>query len=201
MKVTNIFLALLFISFGQLFAQAFHKDTKVANLGIGAGAYSIQEGFLSYYPKHNSVGASLTTDIGITNQVSAGVQWGYSQYHNKDGFGKARFLHGALRGSYHLAEMFQLMPDKLDLYAGLGLGYRYVALSEIEDFNDPDLTKAERRELRREYKREFKKETGMKTLFISLHAGARYFFKKNMAVFGELGTGFSVGQFGVSVKF
>ncbi len=175
-------------------AQAFKKGDKLVNIGLGLGAYTVKEGLFSVYTAHSGVGIGASAEYGITDDISAGPLVGFSKYsraasQNAVG-GGMNFLHFGGRASYHLGNILKIKDEKIDLYAGAGIGLRFFTLS-IDGITGADLA---------EIKAEYKKGIGISTLFIPIHVGGRYYFNNNMAAFAELGTGFSVFQGGISFK-
>jgi hypothetical protein len=75
----------------------------------------------------------------------------------------------------------KLDDDKIDLYAGLGLGYRSITwnYNGLGGYND---------------------SWGSGILFLG-HIGGKYYFKPNLGVFAELGSGFGTLQAGLAFKF
>lgn len=155
-------------SFGQL---AIDKGTKLINLGIGVGGYASAGGI--------AFGASA--DFGVAPNITVGAQiayrsfsYGYLGYNDK-----INYLYFAARGSYHFNELINLSTDKVDLYAGIGLGYQNVSYSD-------------------------RFGTGFNTfgsgIFVPIHLGGRYFFAEKVGGFVELGTGVAPLLLGVTFK-
>ena len=151
-------------------AQSYQKGDKLLNLGIGLGTYGA-----------GGIGLGGSFEYGIHDAISVGVLGGYSGRSNYLGAGRWSVLTFGARGSYHFNELLKLDDDKIDVYAGLGLGYRNISwsYSGLGGYND---------------------SWGSGILFLG-HIGARYYFKPNLGVFAELGSGFGTLQAGVSFKF
>jgi len=155
-----ILLSVLFIAFIAAKAQdpIFVKGDKVINLGIGYGWYinlsaSGEYCVLDGIADKGSVGVGLYGGLGFSHSLT------YS--HSNSFFGGAR-------GTFHYP-----LLDKLDTYAGLGLGlnyryYKYYSDEIYVDFNP----------------------------FI----GARYPLMDKLTVFGEIGYGF-MGNLVLGVSF
>jgi hypothetical protein len=176
-------------------AQAFKKGDKIVNTGLGLGAYTVKEGLFSYYTAHSGIGLGASGEYGLTDDISVGVSFGFSRYSQtatkyNEGI-SINFLHFGGRASYHFGNILKLPNDKIDLYAGAGLGLRFFTLA-IPGVVGIELQKA---------KDELKKYADINTLFIPVHVGSRYYFKDNMAAFAELSTGFSIFQGGIGFKF
>ena len=90
-----------------------------------------------------------------------------------------------LRGAYHFNEFVKI--DKLDLYAGLMLGYNIA--SETFSSTDPSRTNIAY----------YGSSYG--GFAYSFFGGARYRFTDNIGVFGELGYGISILNIGLNIKF
>lgn len=152
-------------------AQSYKMGDNLLNVGIGVGVYSY--GGLP-------IGASF--EHGFTKQISAGgfidyLSWknSYSSYSYS-----WRFIYFGARGSYHLNEVLNLNNDKLDVYAGAGLGYSTVSTSDnlVSGYSGYS-----------------------NRLFLNIHAGGRYYFSSNIAGFAELGYGVSALKLGLTFKF
>jgi hypothetical protein len=151
------------------FAQSYQKGDKLLNLGVGLGTYGA-----------GGIGLGGSFEFGIHDAISVGVIGGYSGRSNYlNSGGRWSVLTIGARGSYHFNELLKLNDDKIDLYAGLGLGYRNISWS---------------------YSGLGGSSWGSGITFIG-HIGGKYYFKPNLGVFAELGSGFGVLQAGVAFKF
>jgi hypothetical protein len=74
----------------------------------------------------------------------------------------------------------KLDDDKIDLYAGLGLGYRNISWGYAGTA--------------------YSSSYGSGVLLLA-HIGGKYYFKPNLGVFAELGSGFGTLQAGIAFKF
>ncbi|WP_128546567.1 hypothetical protein [Larkinella soli] len=171
--LSSLFVVVLMLIGTQSFAQ-YQKGDKLLNLGIGLGAY---------YGGGVPIGAAF--EVGVTDEISVGAQvdfytWGY----NFGGYKwRYTFLPIAVRGSYHVNELLNLGNEKLDLYAGLALGYYVSSYSDNSGYSGF-----------------YDNAYGNKVLF-GLHLGGRYYFKPNLAGFAELGYGVAPLKVGVTFKF
>ena len=93
------------------YAQAFQKGNKLLNLGLGLN---------SYYSGGIPFGASF--EVGINDDLSVGANVDYLSTSNYGYRFTALYFGG--RGSYHFNKVLNIKDEKLDLYAGAGLGYR-----------------------------------------------------------------------------
>ena len=156
----------------QSFAQlAIDKGTKFVNLGLGLGGYGGAGGL--------AFGASA--DFGVAPSITVGGQVAYRSF-NYGYLGvndNINYLYFAVRGSYHFNELLKLPTDKVDLYAGLGIGYESVTYSD--SFG-----------------------TGFTAfgsgIYVPLHLGGRYFFTEKIGAFAEVGAGVSPLMLGVTFK-
>jgi hypothetical protein len=155
-------------SFAQM---AIDKGTTFVNAGIGVGGYGGTGGL--------ALGA--TADFGIIPNITVGGQaayrsWNYGYLGTSD---KITYLYFAVRGSYHFNELLNISNDKLDVYAGLGIGYESVSWSD--SFG-----------------------TGFSAfgsgIYIPAHLGGRYMFSDNIGGFAELGSGVAPLMLGVTFK-
>jgi hypothetical protein len=154
------------------FSQGFKQGDKFLNATIGLN---------SYYSNGLPLGASF--EVGITDAISVGGQADYASGNASgiSGLGFTAFYVGA-RGAYHLGELLKVNSDKVDLYAGLGLGYRSFS------WKDSAFT-----------------GTGYSFgngIDFNYFIGGRYFFTDNIGGVLELGySGVSNARVGVTFKF
>lgn len=173
-KIFAAFVLTLLLVSSQSFAQ-YQKGDKLLNAGIGLGAY---------YGGGIPIGASL--EFGITDQISVGPQIDYYSWGYNFGLGyryRYTFIPIGVRGSYHLNEVLNLGNEKLDLYAGAGLGYYISSYSDNTGYTGV-----------------YDNAYGGR-VFLNIHAGGRYYFKPNLGGFAELGYGVSTLKVGVAFKF
>lgn len=155
----------------SLNAQSFAKNDNVAGVNVGlGGSYGIPIS-LSYergvhdINKDMSIGVGGLIGYGSSSEDFVGGEWSYSN-----------ILIGA-RGSYHYTGI-----NKLDLFAGLTLGYDIVSAKWKGDGISVDGAEAS-------------------GILWGLHAGARYYFNEKFGVNAELGYGLSYLSIGLSYKF
>lgn len=155
-------------------AQAqYQKGDKLLNLGIGIN---------SYYGGGIPIGAAL--EVGITDEISVGGAASYlsHSYGSSIYSWKYSSLYVGGRGSYHVNKLLNLNEEKIDLYGGLGLGYRTYTVKD----RDPNYN--------------YGYNNGALTL--GGFVGGRYYFSEKMAVYAELGAGgYSNANIGITFKF
>jgi hypothetical protein len=152
----------------------YQKGDNLLNIGVGLSSY--------YYG--NPIGASY--EAGIDKDFSVGAQLDYNSGNYGDYYyNSSRWRYTAtyigLRGSFHVNRLLKLNTKKVDLYAGLGVGYRSFR------WNDSS------------YGYGYDYRSG---LFLNYFIGGKYYFSKKVGAFLELGyTGLSSSRVGISVKF
>ncbi len=153
---------------------AYEKGDNLLNMGVGLSSY--------YYG--NPLGISF--EIGVDKDISVGGQFDYNggnygdNYYNSSRWRYTATYFGA-RGSYHFNRILNLNTKKIDLYAGLGLGYHTFR------WNDTNYG----------YGYDFRSG-----LFFNYFVGGKYYFNDKIGAFLELGyTGLSSSRVGLSVKF
>ena len=172
----NLLLFVCLVLAGNLYAQknSFSEGDKLLNLGIGLN---------SYYSGGIPFGASF--EYGVTDVISAGANIDYLSYtYDYAGFGSYKFtaLYIGARGSYHFNELLNLNNDKIDLYAGVTLGYR--SFSWSDDFNGSI------------------GDSYGSGVFFGIYAGGKYYFTEKIAAFTELGAvGSTNVRLGVAFRF
>jgi hypothetical protein len=144
------------------FSQAYKQGDNLLNVTIGVGA-----GYGS------SIGFGGSFEHGFTDAISAGGSVDYIGLGS--GYGTGGLLYIAARGSYHFGELLKA-GDKLDPYAGLGLGYLSWPGTAFSGF-------------------------GASGVFFAGHVGARYWFSDNLGGVAEVGFGASALKLGVALKF
>ncbi len=147
---------------------AYEKGDKLLNVGVGLSSY--------YYG--NPLGISF--EIGVDNDISVGGQFDYNAgTDNYDDRYTATYF--GVRGSYHFNRLLQLNTNKVDVYAGAGLGYRTFR------WNDSY------------YGSTYSYGSGV---FANYFIGGKYYFNNKLGGFLELGyTGISRARIGLSAKF
>ncbi len=151
---------------------AFDQGDHLLNLGVGLG-------YSGYYSSAFPIGASY--EYGITSDISVGAQLDiasasyYSSYYYYN-YARNRYwaTYVGVRGSYHFNRILSLDNDKIDLYAGIGVGYR--SYSNYYDYYRP--------------------------VFANGFVGGKFYFSDSFGAFVELGyTGLSYSKIGLSIKF
>ncbi|MBD2754853.1 hypothetical protein [Spirosoma validum] len=170
----SILLVLGLLAATQSYAQYIpDKGSKLLNAGIGVGGYGLGLGYSSGI----SLGASL--EFGVTKNITVGGfvdyrRLSYSGLSGISGDGVSYFYIGA-RGSYHFNEIINIPNDKVDLYAGIGLGYLGVSGTYYAG--------------------------SVGGIFLPVHLGGRYFFSESVGGFAELGSSVAPLKLGVTFKF
>jgi len=167
----KVSVALLFCAVFSVAVNAqntFNKGDKVFQAGIGLG---------STYYYSSMIPLSASFEVGIKDNLfddksSIGVG-GYFGFASGKGL---TILCPVVRGALH----YQFV-DKLDTYAGLGLGLRFYSWKDS-------------------YWGYYGSSSGTH-LILPFIAGARYYFSDNLAAFGELGYEIAYLTVGISLKF
>ena len=147
--------ALLTTSFKGL-SQAYKQGDNLVNLGIGIA-------------NANGTAFGVSFEHGFTENISAGGSADFLSY-SVLGSGYT-WLYFSARGSYHLGELLKA-GDKLDPYAGAGLGY--LSSGGLSGFGG---------------------------IYPQIHVGARYYFTEKIGGFAEAGAGSAALKLGVAFKF
>ncbi|MBC8034038.1 MAG: hypothetical protein H7Y03_07840 [Chitinophagaceae bacterium] len=130
----------------------------------------------TYYGPESAVSLGGSFEVGVADYISVGGQ--LDIYSNKYFGYRYTYIPVAGRASYHFGKHF-LTVDNLDLYAGAALGFYF--------YGDDD-----------DFDRSIDDDGGV---FVGVFAGARYYFKPNFGVFGELGANTAALKLGVAFKF
>ncbi|WP_183577343.1 outer membrane beta-barrel protein [Mucilaginibacter sp. X5P1] len=134
---------------------------------------------LGTYYKGLPFGVSF--EHGFTDDISAGAFVNYSSYNDNGLYNYSLHLvYVGVRGSYHFAKLLNVSNPKFDPYAGVSLGY-YSASYNYAGNPLPGAYGS--------------------TVFLGVHAGARYMFSNSVGGFAEVGYGVSALQVGLSFKF
>lgn len=152
----------------------YNKGDKLLNLGVGVN---------SYYSGGTPL--SISFESGIANQVSVGASVDYlSNKYNAGTVTSYKFtaLYFGARASYHVNELLNIEQEKIDLYAGLTIGYR--------NFSWKD-----------KYSNSTLSDRYGSGLFVGGHIGGKYYFTRTIGAFTELGAvGSTNFRLGVAVK-
>lgn len=175
MKKIILSVAVVFMAFS--FAQAqttpYEQGSNVLQVGLGLGG-GFSTGTMTMPP------IQVRYDYGLTEKISIGGVVGFagSKYTYPGGDWKYSYFLLAARGNYH----FDVNVDKLDLYAGLTLGYNNVSAKwkgSGASFGSAD---------------------GSSAIF-GAQVGANYYLKDNLAIWADLGYGLGYLNLGVAFKF
>jgi hypothetical protein len=180
MKKLVLLLFVVVFTLIQLAAQdpTFNKGDKVINFGLGLG--SIYYSGIGYKIQVPPVSASF--EVGVVDNIlekgviGVGGYIGFSSYKYADDWRTSNLVIGA-RGNFHYP-----LVNKLDTYAGLGIGYRIVSYSDLNGYSGIHSGSAS-------------------NIIPSLFIGARYYFSDNIAVMGEFGYMVSYLSLGIALKF
>lgn len=155
-------------------AQTIEKGTKFLNAGIGLGTYTY---------RGLPIGASF--EYTVKDNISVGGSFDFSRYgYNSGGYKWSyTFLFFAARGTYHFGEILNISDSKFDPYAGLSLGVRTSSYRDNAGYSG-----------------DYYSPYG-NSVFLGLHAGARYMLSEKIGAFGEVGYGVAALRLGVSAKF
>lgn len=171
MTMRLMLLLVLCTTAGLVSAQengGYSKGDNLLNAGLGVN---------SYYSGGIPIGASF--EKGITDAISVGPNVDYLSH--KYYSAKFTALYFGLRGSYHFNELLNIKNDKIDLYAGLTLGYRTFKWNDIEGTIGG---------------------TYGSGIYIGGYAGGKYYFSSGLGVFAELGAiGSTNARLGLALKF
>ena len=126
-------------------------------------------------------------DFGIADRITIGPRISYRHYSKNYNFGTFRYdidysiINLSFRGDYHYGSHISGLPDQLDLYGGLSLGYS--VWSDDYDGND---------------------DLGLEDsdVYLALQAGGRWYFNQNWGANAELTGGTLSGlEIGLSYRF
>ena len=177
MKKILLLAAVACISAVSINAQSFGKGDNVAGLNVGfGGSYGVPVS-LTYERGIHKINNKMSIGVGAIagyGGSSESMIWGKWKYSN--------ILLGA-RGAWHYTAI-----KKLDLYAGLTLGYD-VASAKFT-WNDP-----------KDEQTIGKLSASAGGFLWGAYAGARYYFNKSFGVNAEVGYGLAYLNIGVAYKF
>jgi hypothetical protein len=161
--IASAFILLLCVQATTGQAQAFQKGTKLLDAG-----FEIQESFdESVIPVFANFEAAVSEDIGVGAKLRYWTKYDVNS------------LVVQATGNYHFGRIMNLSTDKLDVFAGLGLGVNRIWLTDYGDFSSS-------------------------SFMISPGIGARYFFTEKFGVTSKLGLDtyrFDDDDFGYSSRY
>ena len=162
----------------QSFAQlAVDKGTKFLNAGVGLGGYGF--GGLSAFGYNSGVLLGASFEVGVYKNITVG---GFADYRrisfSSVGVNEGiSYIYIGARGSYHFNELLNVPTDKLDVYAGLGVGY-----------------------LSANYDDAIYGGYNAGGIFVPVFIGGRYFFTEKIGGFLELASDVAPLKLGVTFK-
>ena len=163
------FFAISTFSFAQ--NGAFNIGDKLLNIGIGVN---------SNYSGGHPVGASF--EYGITDAISVGLNVDYLSYKYNESF-KFRAFYFEARANYHFNEILNIINDKVDVYAGLAIGYKNFSWKDAGVDN-------------------ILSKTYGSSQYWGAQIGGKYYFSDKIGAFLELGKlGSTNARIGVAFKF
>lgn len=152
-------------------AQGFGPEPgfKQVNFGVGVSTWGVP------------IYAGM--DFGITDKITIGPRISYRRY--GDNFGVNDFHYSifniSFRGDYHFGNHIDGIPEQLDLYGGLSLGYTIWS----DNYDGP-----------------FDNDLEESRAFIALQGGARWYFNENWGANAEVSGGSLSGlEIGLSYRF
>jgi hypothetical protein len=163
--------------------NAYNVNDKVISAGIGLGNVVGFYGSTSFPPIFVAFETGLPIE-DLKNKLTIGGTVGYAASSEEFYYGKWTYSYifiGA-NGNYHFLEK----NAKIDAFAGLGLGYTIVNVSETYN---PGYTGYQ-----------YNYSAGSSFFAYDIHVGARYYFTPKLAAHAELGWGFGIFRFGLSYK-
>jgi hypothetical protein len=172
----KIFLSILVFGAAMIFSASianaqYAKGDKLLNVGIGLN---------SYYSGGIPLTAAL--EVGVTDDISVGGSVSLLSHDYSYG-GKFTALYIGGRGSYHVNKLLNFDNDKIDLYAGLALGYRNFSWKDT-------------------YSGSVLGGSYGSGIYFGGFIGGRYYFSNNIGAFAELGAGGSSNaNIGLTFKF
>jgi hypothetical protein len=186
----SVLLLLFSVFFFSLSAKSPGKTFEVDDIFINAGIALIPTWYYGHEFSTTLPPIFISADYGFKDDIGPGTLGfgailGYASYKETQILPAVNETYGwkytaiicAAKGSYHYEFI-----ENFDIYAGIGLGLRYIADSYFGDpeFNDePD--------------------SGIFPVF-SIFVGERYFVTDNIAILTELGYGIAWFSIGLSMK-
>lgn len=196
-------LALLTFLPADVLAQSFDKGTTAINLGIGLGGtrYSYLSAYNTGYSVSPTLNASFEHGVGYLGDGVVGIGGFFGRrtvrYQDVSQSGSVGYAYDrrwtntviGARGSFHYNEWHG--NDKLDLYAGLMLGYNIGGYKDRSTTTVNGVTTSYEENSRNNYS----------FVTYSTYIGGRYFFTEMIGAYLELGWGVSAINLGGTLKF
>lgn len=184
-------------------AQSFDKGTTAINLGLGLGGsrYSYLSSYNDNYSVSPTFNASVEHGVGYLGDGVVGLGGFFGQrsvgYEYTSQVGSTTYNYDrkwtntvvGLRGSFHYNDWHG--NDKLDLYAGLMLGYNIGGYKDKSTRTTNGVTTTYDETNRNNYS----------FVTYSTYVGGRYFFTEKIGAYLELGWGVSAINLGATLKF
>ena len=173
-----LFLAGLFFAVATASAQApLEQGGTQLNVGVGLSSWATP--------------IFIGLDYGVGHDFTVGGELSYQSKTDENQFAEFKYTSIGIfvNGNYHFNRILNI-PSKVDLYAGLNLGY-YIGSSKITYKFDNEYLR-----------RTVSDDSGLSGLGLAAQIGARYFFTDNFGLNLELGGGTtSGGKLGITYKF
>ena len=185
-------------------SKSFDEKTHIINLGVGFGMNYYGGYAGNGYNYRSSPAFSISYEQAIPKKLGPGylgigaylgfqtANTTYNYYYNKHGYNNNYYYKNswnnfmvAARAAYHWDV---LNFKKADIYAGVLIGVRIQTYDYITNNPDP-------------YADNYRLNQGSAYPSFSVFAGARWYFAKHVALFGEFGYGISYVTGGLSFKF
>lgn len=183
--------------------KCFDENTKIINIGVGFGGSKYYKFKTSYgYYSRRTPAISMTYEQAYPKKLGIGylgvgaylgfqhASYGYDDlyYQGNRYYYEHRwnYFMVAARAAYHFDV---LNSEKAEVYVGAIVGMRFQTYTYTSNHPDP-------------YYNKYYRESGGSIFPTgSLFAGARWYFSKNVGLFGEVGYGISFVTGGFSIKF
>jgi len=189
----SVLILITFLSFSFAYAQGkrfgtkitFDQGTFVSNIGVGViSPYWLTNNKISVPP------LSISLEYGITKRIGLSLLAAYSaSFENREVdiytyTNTYSYITTQLRGAYHF-----INRDNIDLYAGLGIGYSFGSSSTNYTDKVSSIVIAD-------------PYSGQKPGGIAptIFFGGRYYFTKQIGVFGEVGYAISYISAGLVIR-
>jgi hypothetical protein len=186
------------IKAGETGEKCFNESTHIINIGIGAGGGRYYRGGFGNDSYGGSPAFSLSYEQPWSKKLGpgflgVGAYFGYQNAYYRNNYDKNNYYYEhswnymlvAARGAYHWDV---LNSEKAEVYGGAMVGLRIQTYHYST--NNPNANAYDNR-----------LNEGSVFPIFSAFAGARWYFAKKVAVYGEVGSGISYFTAGLSFKF